>query len=37
MDGLSIGGWDDKLNAERLRMKIVEAFEVCISDNAIQK
>ena len=32
-----MGGWDDKLDAERLRMEIVEAFEACILDNAIHK
>ena len=37
MNDLLIGGWDDKLDAERLRMEIVEAFEAGISDDAIQK
>jgi len=37
MNGLPVGGWDDKLDAERLRMEIVEAFEACILDNALRK
>jgi hypothetical protein len=37
MNGLSVGGWDDQLDAERLRLDIVEAFRTCVSDNAIQK
>ena len=37
MNGLSLGGWDDQLDADRLRMEIVESFKTCISDNAIRK
>jgi hypothetical protein len=37
MNGFTVGDWDDRLDAERLRMEIVEAFEACISDKAIQK
>src|SRR6266536_3027618 len=37
MNGLSIGGWHDELDAERLRMEIVEAFEACVSDNGMQR
>lgn len=37
MNGLSVGSWDDQLDADRLRMDIVEAFRACISDNAIWK
>jgi hypothetical protein len=36
MNGLSVGGWHDELDADRLRMEIVEAFQACISDNAMQ-
>ena len=35
MIGLPVGDWSDKLDAERLRMEIVEAFEVCILDEAM--
>ena len=35
MNGLPVGGWGDKLDPERLRMDMVEAFETCISDNAL--
>jgi hypothetical protein len=37
MNGLSVGGWHDVLDAERVRMEIVETFEACISDNAMQR
>jgi hypothetical protein len=37
MNGFSIGSWHDVLDVERLRMEIVEAFEACISDNAMQQ
>jgi hypothetical protein len=37
MNGLSVGTWDDQLDADRLRMDIVETFRACISDNAIWK
>jgi hypothetical protein len=35
MNGLSVGGWGDELDPNRLRMDMVEAFETCISDNAL--
>ena len=35
MTGFSVGSWDDRLDAERLRLEIVEAFKVYISDNAV--
>ena len=35
MNGLSVGGWGDELDPDRLRMDMVEAFETCISDNAL--
>ena len=35
MNGLSVGGWGDELDPDRLRMDMVEAFETCISDNAV--
>ena len=37
MNGLSVGGWHDVLDPERLRMDIVEAFETCISEKALQQ
>jgi hypothetical protein len=35
MIDLPVGDWINRLDAECLRMEIVEAFEVCISDNAM--
>ena len=35
MNGLLVGGWGDELDPNRLRMDMVEAFETCISDNAL--
>jgi len=35
MTGFSVGSWDDRLDAERLRLEIVEAFKACISDGAV--
>jgi hypothetical protein len=35
MNGLPVGGWGDELDPDRLRMDMVEAFETCISDNAL--
>ena len=35
MNGLPVGGWGDGLDPDRLRMDMVEAFETCISDNAL--
>jgi hypothetical protein len=35
MISLPVGDWIDRSDVERLRMEIVEAFEVCISDNAM--
>jgi hypothetical protein len=35
MNGLPVGGWRDKLDPDRLRMDMVEAFETCICDNAL--
>jgi hypothetical protein len=35
MNGLLVGGWGDELDPDRLRMDIIEAFEICISDNAL--
>jgi len=37
MNGFYIGDWGERLDAEHLRMNIVEAYEACISDNTIQK
>jgi hypothetical protein len=37
MNGFSVGSWHDVLDAERLRVEIVEAFGACISDNAMQR
>jgi hypothetical protein len=37
MNGLSVGDWGDKLDAERLRLEIVDAFRACVSDGAIRK
>jgi len=37
MNGLYVGDWGDKLNAERLRLEIVDAFRSCVSDGAIWK
>ena len=39
INGLSVGGWDDKLklDANGLRVDIVEAFKAFISDNAMRK
>ena len=36
MNGFSVGSWHDMLDAEHLSMDIVEAFEIYISDNAMQ-
>ena len=35
MDGLSVGGWHDILDPQRLRMNMVEMFNACISDGAM--
>ena len=35
MNGLLVGRWRDELNPDCLRMDMVEAFETCISDNAL--
>ena len=35
MFGLSVGGWQDKVDPDRVRMDMVEDFEACISDNAL--
>jgi hypothetical protein len=35
MNGLSVGGWGDELDPDRLRMDMVEAFETCICGNAL--
>jgi hypothetical protein len=35
MVGLPVGDWIDRLDTECLRIDIVEAFKVCISDNAM--
>jgi hypothetical protein len=37
MNGFSVDSWHDGLDIGRLRMEIVEVFEVCISDNAMQR
>jgi hypothetical protein len=37
MNGLSVGDWGDKLDAERLRLEIVDAFRSCVLDGAIRK
>jgi len=33
--GFSVGGWEDKVDPDRVRMDLVEDFETCISDNAL--
>jgi hypothetical protein len=35
MNGFSVGEWGDKLDPDRLRMDVVQAFETCIFDNAL--
>jgi len=35
MNGFAVGGWRDVLDADQLRMDMVEAFQTCISDNAL--
>ena len=35
MMGFSVGGWEDKVDPDRVRMDLVEDFEACISDNAL--
>ena len=35
MNGLLVGGWEDELDPNRLRIDMVEAFETCISNNAL--
>jgi hypothetical protein len=35
MMGFSVGGWEDKVDPNRVRMDLVEDFEAFISDNAL--
>jgi hypothetical protein len=35
MNSLLVGRWGDELDPNRLRMDMVEAFETCISNNAL--
>ena len=35
MMGFSVGGWEDKVDPDRVRMDPVEDFEACISDNRL--
>jgi len=35
MNGFPVGEWGDVLDADQLRVDMVEAFETCISDNAL--
>jgi hypothetical protein len=37
MQGLSVGGWRDVLDPERLRMDIVKNLHMSIADNAMRK
>jgi hypothetical protein len=37
MNGFFVGSWHDQLDIRRLKMEIVEAFEIYISDNAMQR
>jgi len=35
MNGFPVGEWDDELDPDQLRMDMVEAFQACISDEAL--
>jgi len=35
MMGFSVGGWEDNVDPDRVRMDLVEGFEACISENGL--
>jgi len=37
MNGLHVGNWNDDLDAERLRIEVVQLFNSCIQDGSLTK